>query len=254
MNLTLEKVDVAVPSSMLRVSLHPLTLVFTGSHQSLEQPFKRAFYSNSIEHVRRCKLYAILFFSIFGILDAYVFPEQKFQLWFIRYVLVCPVFLLGLIFSYTDAYRRLWQFVNGFYIMVTGFAYVAMVVITPAPESYFYGVGTIFCVFFGYTFIHARFITASIAGLLVIGGYQAAMMWLMDATGVIQLIFGAHFMGINLLGMLICYSIETQHRKNFFLMFHVGTREGENRQYQPDVGTAGGRTHRRTAADQPGFE
>lgn len=219
MNLTLEKVDVAIPYSMLRVSLNPLTLAFTGNHQSLEQPFKQAYYNNSIDHVRRCKLYAVLFFSIFGILDAYVFPEQKFQLWFIRYVLVCPVFLLGLIFSYTDTYRRLWQLVNGFYIIVTGFAYVAMVVITPTPESFFYGVGTIFCVFFGYTFIHARFITASIAGLLVIGAYQAAMMWLMDATGVIQLIFGAHFMGINLLGMLICYSIETHHRKNFLLNF-----------------------------------
>lgn len=195
MNLTPEKVDVAIPYSMLRVSLHPLTLVFTGSQQPLEQSFKRAYYSNSIEHVRHCMLYAILFFSMFGILDAYVFPEQKFQLWFIRYVLVCPVFLLGLIFSYSDAYRRLWQFVNGFYIVVTGFAYVAMVVITPAPESFFYGVGIIFCVFFGYTFIHARFVTATIAGLLVIGGYQAAMLWLMDATDVIQLIFGAHLWG-----------------------------------------------------------
>ena len=219
MNLTLEKVDVAIPYSMLRVSLHPLTLSFTGSHQSLEQTFKKAYFSNSIDHVRRCKLYAILFFSMFGVLDAYVFPEQKFQLWFIRYVLVCPVFLVGLIFSYTDAYRRLWQPINAFYIMVTGFAYVAMVVITPAPESFFYGVGTIFCVFFGYTFINARFITASIAGLFVIAGYQGAMMWLMEATGVIQLIFGAHFMGINLLGMLICYSIETHHRKSFFLNY-----------------------------------
>ena len=219
MNLPLEEVDVAIPYSMLRIRLHPVTLAFTGSFQSLEKPFKQAYYSNSIDHVRHCKLYAILFFSIFGILDAYVFPEQKFQLWFIRYGLVCPVFLGGLIFSYTDAYRRVWQLVNGFYILVTGFAYVAMVVITPAPESYYYGVGTIFCVFFGYTFIRARFITASIAGLLVVGGYQAAMMWLLDSTGVIQLIFGAHFMGINLLGMLICYSIETHHRKNFLLNF-----------------------------------
>ena len=154
-------------------------------------------------------------YSVF--LTPSVFPEQKYQLWVIRYVVVCPVFLVGLIASYTDAYRRFWQPINAFYIMVTGFAYVAMVVITPAPESYFYGVGTIFCVFFGYTFIHARFITASIAGLFVIGGYQAAMMWLMEATGVIQLIFGAHFLGINLLGMLICYSIETQQRKSFFL-------------------------------------
>jgi two-component system cell cycle sensor histidine kinase/response regulator CckA len=217
MNVTPQKVDVAIPYSMLRISLHPLTLSFTGSHRSLEPAFKQAYFSNSIDHVRRCKIYAILFFSTFGILDAYVFPDQKFQLWFIRYALVCPVFLVGLIFSYTDAYRRLWQPISAFYIMVTGFAYVAMVVITPAPESLFYGVGTIFCVFFGYTFIHARFITASIAGLFVIAGYQLAMMWLMEATGVIQLIFGAHFMGINLLGMLICYTIETHHRKSFFL-------------------------------------
>jgi two-component system cell cycle sensor histidine kinase/response regulator CckA len=53
--------------------------------------------------------------------------------------------------------------------------------------------------------------------LFVLGGYQTAMMWLMDASDVIQLIFGAHFVGINLLGMLICYSIEIQHRKSFFL-------------------------------------
>ncbi|WP_372680866.1 ATP-binding protein [Desulfosarcina sp.] len=247
MNSTPEKNDVAIPYSMLRVNLHPLTLVFMGSQQSLEEPFKQAYYSNSVEHVRRCKLYAILFFSIFGVLDAYVFPEQKFQLWFIRYVLVCPVFLLGLIFSYTNAYRRLWQGVNGFYIIVTGFAYVAMVVITPAPESLFYGVGTIFCVFFGYTFIHARFVTASIAGLLVIGGYQAAMMWLMEATGVIQLIFGAHFMGINLLGMLICHSIETQHRKNFFLNFML---EQEKEKTDDANRTLEQRVEERTAALQ----
>jgi two-component system, cell cycle sensor histidine kinase and response regulator CckA len=219
MNLVQNKIDVAIPYSMLRVSLNPLTLVFSGSDKLLEAPFRRAYFSNSLDHVRRCKLYAILFFSIFGILDALVFPEQKFQLWFIRYALVCPVFLVGLILSYTDAYRRWWQPVNAFYILVTGFAYVAMVVITPAPESYFYGVGTIFCVFFGYTFIHARFITASIAGCLVIGGYQAAMTWLMGASGVIQLISAAHFLGINLLGMLICYSIEIQQRKSFFLNY-----------------------------------
>jgi signal transduction histidine kinase/ActR/RegA family two-component response regulator len=219
MNKSQEHVNVAIPYSMLRVNLNPLTLAFTGDQQDLEQPFKKAYFFNSLDHVRRCKLYAILFFSTFGILDAFVFPEQKLQLWFIRYVLVCPVFLVGLIFSYTNAYRRYWQPINAFYIMVTGFAYVAMVVITPAPRAYFYGVGTIFCVFFGYTFIHSRFIGASIAGLFVVVGYQAAMMWLMEAGGVIQLIFGTHFLGINILGMLICYSIEIHQRKSFYLNY-----------------------------------
>ncbi|BBO93024.1 ATP-binding protein [Desulfosarcina ovata] len=219
MNFTQNKVDVAIPYSRLRVSLNPVTLVFTGDHQPLEKPFRAAYFANSLDHVRRCKLYAILFFSIFGILDAYVFPDQKFELWFIRYLLVCPVFVAGLIFSYTRIYQRLWQPINALYIIATGFAYVAMVVITPTPESFFYGVGTIFCVFFGYTFIHARFITASIAGLLVIAGYQAALILLLDASAVVQLISGAHFFGINCLGMLICYSIETQQRKSFYLNY-----------------------------------
>ncbi|BBO67377.1 hypothetical protein DSCA_13070 [Desulfosarcina alkanivorans] len=247
MNLAKNKIDVAIPYSMIQVSLNPLTLDFTGRDQTLEKPFRRAYFSNSLDHVRRCKLYAILFFSIFGILDAYVFPEQKFQLWFIRYVMVCPVFLVGLIFSYTDVYRRFWQPINAFYIIVTGVAYIAMVVITPAPESYFYGVGTIFCVFFGYTFIHARFVTASIAGFFVVGGYQAAMMWLMDASDVIQLIYGAHFLGINLLGMLICYSIEIHQRKSFFLNYLLEKEKEKTEQINRNLEK---RVEARTAALQ----
>ncbi|MFO7642781.1 MAG: hypothetical protein R6W95_00220, partial [Desulfosarcina sp.] len=236
-----------VSSSILPVQLHPVTLAFTGSHRALEEPFRRAYFANSLQHVRRCIIYAILFFSVFGILDAHVFPDHKYQLWFIRFVLVCPVFLAGLIFSYTDAYRRLWQPINAFYVLITGFAYVAMVVITPAPESYFYGVGTIFCIFFGYTFIHARFITASIGGILVFGGYQAAMIWLVEATGVIQLIFGSYFLGVNLLGMLICYSIETQQRKNFFLIHLL---EAEKRKTEAVNRTLEKRVKERTLALQ----
>lgn len=218
MNANPESARGPVSSSILPVQRNALTLAFKGSQRALELPFRQAHFDNSLQHVRRCKLYAILFFSAFSVLDAVVFPEHKYQLWFIRFGVVCPVFLAGLLLSYTAMYRRLWQAVNAFYILVTGFAYVAMVVITPAPESYFYGVGTIFCIFFGYTFIQARFITASIAGMLVFAGYQAAMMWLVEATGVMQLIFGSYFLGINLLGMLICYSIETQQRKTFLLV------------------------------------
>jgi signal transduction histidine kinase/ActR/RegA family two-component response regulator len=247
MRASLEKVDDPVPVSRQRLHLNPLTLSFTGEHGVLEKPFRRAYFAGSLTHVRRCKLYAILFFSIFGLLDAYVFPEQKSQLWFIRYVLVCPVFILGLIFSYTDAYRRLWQPINAFYITLTGYAYVAMVAITPVPESYFYAVGTIFCVFFGYTFVHARFITASVAGIFVIGGYQATMTWLMDASAVVQLISGAHFIGINCLGMLICYSIETQERKRFYLNHLL---EREKRKTEEVNRTLERRVDQRTAALQ----
>ena len=242
-----DKLNVAMSYNLLQVSLNPLTLNFAGAHKALEGPFRNAYFTNSLDHLRRCKLYAILFFSIFGILDAFVFPEQQYPLWFIRYAVICPIFLAGLVFSYTRWYRRLWQAANAFYILVTGFAYVAMVVITPTPESYFYGVGTIFCVFFGYTFIHARFITASIAGLLVFAGYHAAMVWLMETSRVILLISSAHFLGINLLGMLICYSIETQQRKSFFLNYLL---EEEKRKTEAANRNLEKRVEERTAALQ----
>ncbi len=217
MTPTKNKADVAIPYSLLRVHLNPFTLGFSGNDKPLEKPFQDTFFSNSLEHVRRCKIYAILFFSIFGILDAAVFPNHKLQLWFIRYVVVCPVFIIGLFVSYTPMYRYIWQPVNALYIMVTGLAYVVMVMITPAPESYFYCLGTIFCIFFGYTFVHARFLTASIAGSVVIIGYQVAVILLGETSAVVQLILGSHLIGINVLGMIICYSIEKQQRKNFFL-------------------------------------
>ena len=247
MKVNHENVNVTIPYSKLRVNLNPVTLAFTGRHSYLERPFQDAFFANSLDHVRRCKLYAILFFSIFGVLDAVVFPDQLYPLWFIRYALVCPVFLLGLMFSYTDAYRQVWQATNAFYILVTGFAYVAMVAITPAPESYFYGVGTIFCVFFGYTFIHARFVTASIAGICVVVGYQVVMVRLMETSATIQLISGAHFLGINFLGMLICYSIETQQRKRFFLNYLL---EKEKKKTDDINRTLEKRVRERTAALQ----
>ena len=95
MNLLQEKVNVAIPYSLLRVELNPLTLAFTGNQAALEQPFLKVYFTNSLDHLRRCKLYAIIFFSIFGALDPIVFPEQLYSLWFIRYAIVCPVFRIA---------------------------------------------------------------------------------------------------------------------------------------------------------------
>ena len=98
MNLKKKKIDVAIPYSMLRVSLNPITLCFSGTYKTLEKPFREAYFLNSLDHVRRCKLYAALFFGIFGLLDVFVFPDQLGQLLFIRFAIVCPIFLIGLLF------------------------------------------------------------------------------------------------------------------------------------------------------------
>ena len=42
------------------------------------------------------------------------------SLWTIRFLVVCPVFLLGFGFTYTPYYRRWWQLISMGYILLTG--------------------------------------------------------------------------------------------------------------------------------------
>ncbi len=199
------------------MELNPASLSFSGDGKYLEPLFLEDFYLKSLDHVRQCKLFAILFISIFGILDAFIFPEYKLSLWFIRYVIVCPVFIIGFAFSYSKYYKEYWQELNALYVVVSGISCIAMVAIAPSPKSYFYIIGAIFCVFFGYTYVHARFITATIAGLIVMAGLELVLTFTAKVPWDIHLIISAHFFGINILGMVICYSIETSFRKDFFL-------------------------------------
>ena len=93
------------------MALHPLTLAFRGQHRHLEKQFAKDYFDKNLSHLRLCHWLTIFFYSIPGILDAGFFPEMKTSLWTIRYLVVCPIFLVGFCFTYTPYYRRWWQLI-----------------------------------------------------------------------------------------------------------------------------------------------
>ena len=199
------------------MALHPLTLVFRGRHRHLEKAFSAQYFGNNLFHLRLCHWLTIFFYSLPGLLDASFFPEMKVSLWTIRYLVVCPVFLLGFAFTYTSAYRRWWQGISMGYILLTGGGFIWMIAIATPPASYGYYVGIIISLMFGYTLIRERFIYASAAGMILLVAYLVVSL---AATSIpANLLFhnGLFTFVTNMLGMLIAYFLEFSARRDFFL-------------------------------------
>ena len=87
-------------SDEIKVNL--ITLSFP---RELEEAFLEDYFQRSLRHVRIALLLAIFFYGIFGILDAWIAPDVKEKLWFIRYVVFVPFAFAVFLFSFSSHLR-----------------------------------------------------------------------------------------------------------------------------------------------------
>jgi PAS domain S-box-containing protein len=207
--------NTSTPSGQM--ALNRLTLAFAGQHRHLEKHFARDYFDRNLSHLRLCHWLAIFFYSIPGILDASFFPEMTASLWTIRFLVVCPAFLLGFAFTYTPYYRHWWQLISMGYILLTGGGFITMIAIAPLPIIHSYYVGILISMVFGYTLIRARFIFASIAGMTLLVAYIAVSLTVTPIPVNLLLHNGLYLFAANMLGMLIAYFLEFSARRDFFL-------------------------------------
>ena len=83
------------------MKLNLLTLKFSGDSSKLEAPFLSDYYRVSLPHIRISLVLGALLYTIFGILDALLMPEQKQTMWLIRFIIVCPVIFGTLLATYS---------------------------------------------------------------------------------------------------------------------------------------------------------
>jgi diguanylate cyclase (GGDEF)-like protein/PAS domain S-box-containing protein len=199
------------------MKLHPLTLKFSGESSKLEEPFLSYYYRMSLPQIRRFLVLGALLYGFFGILDALLMPEQKYTLWFIRFVIVCPVLLGTLRASFSKSFERYIQpFLTGVLILAGG-GIVCMIVIAPIPINYYYYAGLMLVLMWGYTFVCVRFLWASLAGWVLVLLYEIAAIWISPTPFAVLISNSFFFISTNILGMLACYFIEFYARRDFFL-------------------------------------
>ena len=205
------------------LNLNPVSLAFRGEQTELESSFADYYFDKNLLHLRRCHYISLFFYFSSTLIDLAFFKSVLVPFLSIRYGVVSPCFILGLIITYFPVYRKIWQQLSCIYVLVTGCSFIAFVALAPKPIGYTYYAGIMVCMMFGYAFIRERFLWASAAGctltVLFIG---VSMIIHMPATPL--LIFGFYLFMVNLLGMLIAYSYEIQSRKDY-LLTHLLTLE-----------------------------
>ncbi len=148
--------------------------------KDLEKVFLEEYFHNSLRQVRIALALAVFFYAIFGILDAWLVPEVKYKLWFIRYVIVCPYIFLIFLLSFSRYFKKCMQLAIGSVIFLCGIMIILMILIAPYPANYSYYAGLLLAFMYGYTFIKLRFISGSITGWLIVIAYEIAAIWLSE--------------------------------------------------------------------------
>ncbi|MCP3874752.1 MAG: response regulator [Desulfobacteraceae bacterium] len=199
------------------MKLHFATLSFKDGKGLLEKEFLDDYYHKFINQVRISLFIAILFYSVFGILDANLMPTMRHQLWFIRYVVFFPLATLVLVWSFFKTYKKYMQTALSFVVVLAGTGIVTMIIIAPPPINYSYYAGLMLIFIFGYSFIRARFVWASITGWFVVFCYEIGAIVISDTPLPILINNNFFFISANIIGMFSCYSIEYAARRDFFL-------------------------------------
>jgi signal transduction histidine kinase/ActR/RegA family two-component response regulator len=213
--------EVTGPDSM---DVNPITLAFSSD---LEAQFQDDYYAKSLPLVRFSLVAGVLLYGLFGILDAALIPSMKEILWTIRFAVVCPV-LLGLIgLSYSSQFSRYFQMAMCTGMVISGFAIILMISITPSPVNNFYYAGLILVFIWGYTFTRVRFVWATVAGWIIVAVYEIVAVWINDTPRMVLVSNNFFFISANLAGMFSSYSIEYYCRRDFYLAYLL-EREQEN--------------------------
>ena len=189
-----------------------LTLSFP---KELERTFQDFYFLASLRQVRIASALGIFFYALFGVLDAWLVPDVKFDLWFIRYAVVCPIVFLVFIFSFSKIFKKFMQPAVASAVLAAGLGIIQMILIAPYPASHTYYAGLILVFFYGYTFWRLRFVWATLTGWIIVIAYEIAAIWI-DPTDIPVLVNNNFFfLTGNVFGMFACYSIEFYLRRNF---------------------------------------
>ena len=231
----------AVSSQLGESIKNPFTLSF---REDLEETFLDDYYQKSIWHVRMTLLLAIFFYSIFGVLDAWLVPTVKQELWAIRYIIFLPFVSGVFLFSFSHLFKRYMQLCLSAVIVLAGLGIVVMILIAPYPGNYSYYAGLILVFMYGYTYFKLRFIWATLAGWMIVAAYELGAVWLSKTPLPILVNNNFFFLGGNILGMFACYSIELYARKEFI---HARLLETEQKKVQASNRELEKRVDERTA-------
>lgn len=151
-------------------ALNRLSLRF--ANRNFEQRFLRSHLASSLPVIRLALLFGALIYALFGILDALIFSESLYRIWFIRYAIGLPVIIGALWLTYSRHFPRFAQPILALSIMGTGGSILAMTAVAPAPGNDLYYAGLIIVVIYCSSVMRLHFIHSLLVSIFLVAAYQ----------------------------------------------------------------------------------
>ncbi len=201
--------------------LNLLTLKFSGDSLHLEPLFENRNFRDSLFQNRAALIIGGIFYSAFGILDMLIMPEIKGEAWLIRFAVIDPLIVVILLFTYTGYFKKCVNPLLAVSTITAGAGIIWMIVIAPPTVSHAYYAGLLLVFIWSYTFARMTFLWASFANWVIVALYEIAAFWVYPTPPAVLWSNNFFFISANILGMIACYSMEYQTRRNFFLTRQV---------------------------------
>lgn len=182
----------------------------------MELAYKKDKFENDITYIRIMLALCILLYSVFGLIDVLLkIPETSLFL-FIRFVLVNPFFITGIVLSFHKSFYKFHQLILVIDYLAAGFGIIAMLLLVPDNFSYYGGLFLIFGVGHFLTRIYWEY--ASLASLGMVMFYLIAAFFLSDnyKLNLIYVFFYISFIFVCIYGS----STFEQYRRDKYLQTH----------------------------------
>ncbi|MDF1546683.1 MAG: hypothetical protein P1P88_02600 [Bacteroidales bacterium] len=217
MALITEEHEITDEKQVIRTfSLNSITLAFTKENKELETHFLVDFYNKSLDHVRLAIFAAIILYALYGIIDAALIPEFEHKFLTLRYLLVIPMLLSVLAFSFAKIYKRKIQFVNAMVVLISCLGVTGMIWLAPENLANYYFAGLILILVMNYGFLRLRFIWAVAAGILSSTAYIIAAFFIIQMPFLLAVVNSFFLIAINLIGFFIARYLEYYARRDYF--------------------------------------
>ncbi len=181
---------------------------------AMECAYRDDYHYRTVRQVRIALILGIVLTAAFGLLDGWVTPAARHELWFIRYAIISPFFLALLVLSFTRAALHLLQPGVALGMLLCGVGIIAMNVIAPEPGNHLYYAGLLL-LFMYPPFIRMRFSLAAPVSAVLVAAYELAATELAGAP-LHVLVNNTFFLSsAAAIGLLNTYLLELYTRRNF---------------------------------------
>jgi two-component system cell cycle sensor histidine kinase PleC len=154
-------------------------------------------------------------YALFGLLDFRVGGAAVHEMFFIRYLVVCPILLTVFVLTFTPIFERIGQIALASTMLTSGLGIVAMTAIMPPPFSASYYAGLIMVVIYCGSFIRVGFIATVCISLVLVIFYEIAAAFINPIPTLYFISNNFFLLMSTAVGLLSSYIQETQTRKGY---------------------------------------